>query len=293
MLGNELVSLFQGLDDFETYGLSSSINPKLGSYQFVIDLTKPFNLKSLGFIPDVIIHAAALTDLALCEREPALAKRVNTEASGVLAALSNSNTLVIYISTDSVFDGYKGNYRESDIPNPLNVYAKTKLEGEREVKRKCKGKSLIIRTNIYGMHNPMKNSLCEWAYKSWVRNKPISGFTDIVFNAVYTGQLAYTLKELIYAPELPDILNIGSNEAISKYDFLELLRIKLKMEDRLLLKSVSSDFPAVIERPKNTSLDTSILSAFLKIPDYDHGLSLWVDEMIKLSRTSPQLTRTN
>lgn len=285
MLGNKLVSQFQGLEGFETYGLSSSKNPKLGSNQFVIDLTKPFDTKSLGFIPDIIIHSAALTDLALCEREPALAKRLNADASGIVAGLSNSSTLVIYISTDSVFDGHKGNYRETDITNPLNVYAKTKLEGEQEVRKKCKGKSLVLRTNIYGMHHPMKNSMCEWAYQSWTMNKSISGFTDIVFNAVYTGQLSYILKELIHARELPDTLNIGSNESISKYDFLELFRRKLKMEDIRLSKAVSTDFPSAIERPKDTSLDTSVLATYLKVPDYDHGLSMWMSDKMKLAPT--------
>jgi dTDP-4-dehydrorhamnose reductase len=283
MLGSELVTLFQGSDGFETYGLSSSQNPKLGTNQFVVDLANPQGIKSLGFIPDIIIHTAALTDLALCEREPALAKRINAEASGIIASHSDSKTLVFYISTDSVFDGRKGNYAESDTPNPVNVYAKTKLEGEEELRKKCKGKSIVVRTNIYGVHHPMKNSLCEWAYQSWLANKSISGFADTVFNAVYTGQLSHILKTLIHTPNLPDTINIGSGEAISKFDFLELFRKKLKIEGAKLTKAVSTDFPSAIQRPKNTSLDTSLLSTYLKVPDYDQGLTLWLRDITKLS----------
>lgn len=284
MLGSELVTLFQGLDGFETYGLSSSQNPKLGTHQFVVDLTRPHDMKSLGFIPDIIIHTAALTDLALCEREPALAKRINAEASGVIAGLSDSDSLVFYISTDSVFDGSKGLYKETDTPRPLNVYAKSKLQGEEEVRKKCKGKSIVVRTNIYGMHHPMKNSLCEWAYQSWLANKSISGFTDTVFNAVYTGQLSYILKELVHVPNLPDTINIGSSEAISKFDFLELFRTKLGFENVGLTKAVSTDFPSAIQRPKNTSLDTSLLSTYLEVPGYDQGMTLWIGDMMNLSK---------
>ena len=81
--------------------------------------------------PDWIIHCAALANLEECEKNPARAARINTWLPGYLAEQAGwLGTRFLHISTDAVFDGETGNYREEDTPNPLSTYARTKLEGE-------------------------------------------------------------------------------------------------------------------------------------------------------------------
>jgi len=85
--------------------------------------------------PDLVIHAAALTDTSLCEEDPDLAMRVNAQGSlHVAQACRRADAALVYVSTNEVFDGARGEpYGESDEPNPINAYGRSKLEGERLV----------------------------------------------------------------------------------------------------------------------------------------------------------------
>lgn len=90
------------------------------------------------FSPDLVIHLAALTDLEYCETHQQEAYEVNSEATENIASICrNSDTPMVYISTAGIFDGKKDFYNEGDRPNPLNVYGKTKYEGELAVQRIC------------------------------------------------------------------------------------------------------------------------------------------------------------
>ena len=105
--------------------------------------------------PDLIIHTASWTDVDGCEREPHKAKRVNGEGTGnVATAASRVGAVLVYISTDFVFDGKKTSpYTEEDKPHPLSVYGNSKLEGEWAVKKLLKKYFIIIliyKKEVYG-----------------------------------------------------------------------------------------------------------------------------------------------
>ncbi|MCM3901279.1 MAG: dTDP-4-dehydrorhamnose reductase [Pyrinomonadaceae bacterium] len=104
--------------------------------------------------PDVVIHAAAYTDVDGAEHQPDLAMAVNAQGTEWVAqGAARAKARLIYISTDYVFDGLKRTpYLESDLLNPLNVYGKSKLEGERRV-LDLSPDSLVVRTSwLYGAH---------------------------------------------------------------------------------------------------------------------------------------------
>jgi S-adenosylmethionine synthetase len=81
--------------------------------------------------PDVVIHGAAYRDPDPCEQDPDETRRLNTEAVGHLVRHLPDGTKLVYVCTDYVFDGTSPPYREDDVPNPVNVYGRTKLEGEK------------------------------------------------------------------------------------------------------------------------------------------------------------------
>jgi dTDP-4-dehydrorhamnose reductase len=272
MLGTDLVRLFSADSQYDVYGLSRSKNSMLASSkQIIMDLALPFEPADFEVSPDVIIHTAALTDLGLCERQPELADQIHVRATRLLQTVLKKGRF-FYISTDSVFDGLTGNYSENDLPNPLNVYAQTKLKGEQVILSKTENIHSTIRTNIYGFHMPFKNSLIEWAIREWKEGKKISGFSDTIFNAVYTADLARIIKFLIDENINCPLLNIGSNRAISKFDFLELLRRQLNIDPALLFANSSDDFVSTIRRPKNTSLNVDLLSSFYMPPTFENGI---------------------
>lgn len=275
MLGSELVSYFNSFEDYEVFGLGRSetnLFSKERQYLYNLESFKSEELEGEKF--DIIIHTAALTDINLCESNKKLADKLNIDASEEIAKLAKScNAKLFYISTDSVFNGIAGNYNETEMPSPLNYYAFTKYTGELKVLEFYEKNSLIIRTNIYGLNQPFRNTIAEWALKEWAKNKQINGFEDVYFNALYTGQLAKILKNLIELNVDEKILNIGSSEFISKYDFLNKLRLKFGFENALLKKSNSSEFISNIMRPLNTSLNLSKLEKILDVPTFEDGIN--------------------
>ena len=84
--------------------------------------------------PDIVVNCAALTNIDQCETDSELAHKINCELPGRLASVTRRLGIrLVHVSTDAVFDGRKGEYSEEDSPNPINIYSKTKLDGERRV----------------------------------------------------------------------------------------------------------------------------------------------------------------
>lgn len=283
MLGQDLVRVFSSDSSYEVFGLSRQSNSLLPKgNQFLVDLVNLQAVQSIDIVPDIVLHTAAITDLSACENNPDYAEQVHVEGSVAIAKLLKPGGKLFYISTDSVFDGEDGVYLESAQPNPGNIYAKTKLEGEKKVQLVSIGQTTIIRTNIFGFHVPIKNSLCEWALREWEAGKTIFGFTDIIFNAIYTSQLAGILKFMIDNDISMPIINIASKSSVSKFDFLDSLRRRLDVGEGLLAPALSSDFPSVVKRPRNTSLNTELLSEFYPVPAFESGIDSLASDLINL-----------
>jgi dTDP-4-dehydrorhamnose reductase len=131
--------------------------------------------------PTSIIHCAAATNVDWCEDHPQEAERINVDASRWLAEIAcQLQAHFVYISTDSVFDGERGDYREEDEPAPVNVYAQTKLLGERAVLG-INPAALVARVNIYGWNVQNKLSLAEWILAQLRAGEVVPGFTDVFF----------------------------------------------------------------------------------------------------------------
>ncbi len=141
--------------------LGCDLQRTLASHELILmdfptfDLTKSSCEEQVASAqPDVVIHAAAYTDVDGAEHQPDLAMAVNTQGTEWVArGAARAKARLIYISTDYVFDGLKRTpYLESDLPNPLNLYGKSKLEGERRALDLCPN-SLVVRTSwLYGAH---------------------------------------------------------------------------------------------------------------------------------------------
>ena len=142
MLGTALIYKFG--DQYQVYATSRSQGLiKKNVYWHCFDLTDLERLDSwlLKTKPDVVIHCAAMVNVDECEIKEDLAYQLHVKTTEIIANfLNNHDGQLIYISSDSVFDGYKKNkYSEEDLTNPLNVYSKTKLLGENSVLSMKKG----------------------------------------------------------------------------------------------------------------------------------------------------------
>jgi dTDP-4-dehydrorhamnose reductase len=271
MLGSNIVCEMQG--KYEIFGVDKNLaNPELQN-QFNIDLTDADKIRVIIELvkPDFVIHCAALTNVDLCEEHYSLARDTNGFATKNLVSIINSRTKFIYISTDSVFDGTRGGYSETDLPSPVNNYAKSKLEGEWFVEQESSN-YVIIRTNIFGWNRVKGQSFAEWIYNSLSQGKHISMFTDVIFSPISANTLSSFIDTLLNM-DFTGRLNIGSDSSISKFNFgIHLARL-FGLDSSLIAPVIVDTFNFKAKRPKNTSLDTSkAKSIFGSLPSIENEL---------------------
>ena len=213
--------------------------------------------------PDLVINCAANTNVDNLEKEQNGTKLVNGEGAGNIANVCNQNSSrLIQISTDSVFNGKKGFYTESDKPDPINNYAKSKLLGENLVQKYSKD-FVIVRTNMFGHHHERK-FLFDWIIKNLEEKKKIIGFDDIIFNPVEINFLSDLVIKLGDS-KFSGILHIGSDEAVSKFDFCREIADIFNLDKNLIKRGSSDNMEFVAKRPKNTSLSNSKAKKILKM----------------------------
>lgn len=183
--------------------------------------------------PDLIIHAAALANLEACEKDPDLARRLNTDLPGELAGAARKRGIkLVHMSTDCVFDGERGGYVEDDPTQPLSTYAQTKREGEVAVQGEAPD-AIIARVNFYGFSPSGRRSLGEFFVFNLQAGKPIKGFTDVYFCPLYVRHLAETLMEMV-ALNLSGLFHVVSGESLSKYDFGVRIARQFGLDEQLI-----------------------------------------------------------
>lgn len=225
--------------------------------------------------PNYVINCVALANLEDCEDNPELAKQVNVDLPRQMArACKAKNIPFVHISTDAVFDGESDEfYTEEDKPNPLSVYAKTKLDGEWAVLTE-NPEALVARVNFYGWSLNGKRSLAEFFYNNLTNNKSMSGFTDVLFCPMLVNDTARILIKML-KKELKGLYHVVGPQAMSKYQFgVEIARKFRLKESEITPKSVS--FSGLIaKRSNNLSLSTRKLSTDLgeSLPEFSTGLN--------------------
>jgi dTDP-4-dehydrorhamnose reductase len=224
--------------------------------------------------PQWTIHCAADTDIDDLESDPRQADRLNVQmAREVAKEAASIRSRLLFVSTDSVFDGCGGPYQEGDAPNPLNTYARSKLEGEYAVVREHPG-GLIARTNLYGWSLTHKKSLAEWFYLKLKEGEHCTGFPDICFSPVYAPDLASIFIQML-DQGLEGLYHIPGDECISKYEFGRRLAKVFGFDPDLIESTLSDQVRRRAERPKKTCLNGSKISQALGIslPNLEEGLA--------------------
>ncbi len=123
-----------------------------------LDTTHPGNFDIISYAPDVIVHCGALTHVDYCETHPEESYQKTVQSTiNVIAVARQCNARLVYISTDYVFDGKEGPYREEDAVNPISVYADHKLEAERKALHDIDNTLVLRVTNVYGNEVRGKN----------------------------------------------------------------------------------------------------------------------------------------
>ncbi len=247
----------------------------------VVDLTSRDEVDRLleAVAPDAIIHTAALAFPEMCEDDLPLAERLNADLPAWVAAYAAGTGIpLLHVSTDAIFDGLRGGYREDDLPNPRNAYARTKLKGERAV-AEAYPQALIVRSVFYGWSLSGRRSLAEWFFTNLSAGNPVRGFTDAFFCPLIADDLAAILLQMLESG-LTGVYHVGSSEPISKYEFGRSIARLFGFTESLISPASVADSGLKASRSANLSLccDKLVARLGLRLPAPIAGLRKFYEQ---------------
>jgi dTDP-4-dehydrorhamnose reductase len=215
--------------------------------------------------PEVIIHAATMTDVDKCELNRELAWKINVDGTETVTQAAKLNkAFFIYISTDYVFDGSKGNYTETDLPSPLSYYAYTKLKAEEHVKATVDDYCIARPSVIYGAQPAAgKVNFALWILNNLRNKEQANVFIDQWNSPTLNTSLAEMTLE-IAERKSTGIYHLSGATRISRYDFAKALAKTFELDQSLLNPSSLKDFAFPAKRPKDSSLNTTKASQSLR-----------------------------
>jgi len=253
------------------------LNAPSNSIQLLqLDLTTPALDELEQFQPEVIIHTAAQSSIDSCELSPETAHAINFEVTKKLADFARkSHARFIFTSSDTVFDGKKGYYAEADAPNPLNVYADTKVKAEQHILKDPQNSVIIRPALFYGRALNGNPSFTEAMLNNLKAGKQIYLFTDQYRTPLPVGQLAQAIWELVDS-DFSGVLHIGGSERTSRYDMGKILCKQFDLSCDLIIPVPSHQSSQVAARPRDCSLNISLASSLLKtkLVDCSYGMKL-------------------
>lgn len=242
MLGHDLVDILSKENEISTTTIHTL---DITDIEKTIDTVKDIK-------PEVVVHAAAFTDVNGSETNQDLAYKVNGIGTrNVAVACKESDSALVYICTDYVFDGEKGSsYYEYDQTNPLSVYGKTKLLGETYI-RDILSKFYIVRTSwLYGYHGPNFITTMLQLAKT---NDSLSVVNDQIGSPTYTVDLANAISQLIKKPSY-GIYHITNSGKCSWYEYareiFEIAGVEIEVKP-----VTTKEYPQPAARPKYSVLE--------------------------------------
>lgn len=238
---------------------ATSNNPESNNYLSLDEFDQVKNLIR-KIRPDVIINAAAYTNVDGCENNKSLAFNVNGESlRHITSEARKLNSYLIHISTDYVFDGNVGRYREDSIPNPINFYGLSKLVGDTYAL--SYENTLVVRTSgVYGR----KSNFPVFAYNQLISGNPLNVIEDF-YSPIHAGNLARAIIELS-ENRRTGIINVASERA-SRYEFARKIASRFDLNQSLIHK-VSEIKGSIARRPKDSSLNIELAKGVLNFDFY-------------------------
>jgi dTDP-4-dehydrorhamnose reductase len=245
-----------------------------------LDICFPNEVKEIfnKYKPDITIHAAAITNVDACEIDKETAWLTNAIGTKNIAeACKEFNSKLIYISTDYIFDGEKGMYKEDDKPNPINYYGLTKLQGENFVKEICKDWLILRPSTLYGKHD-FKKCFATWVIEELKQNKKLKIATDQFTSPTLTDDLVEIILKLIEKDE-KGIFHASGRERISRYEFAMKIAEVFNLDKNLIQPVKMCDLEWKAKRPKDSSLDVTKISKIKKPLNIQEGLEILKKEL--------------
>ena len=226
--------------------------------------------------PDVVVHLAAISDLEAAERDKDLATAVNVGATKHLARLcARHGAKMVFLSTDYVFSGNRGQYREDEAPAPAEYYGKTKWQAEQAISRHLSAWSILRTSLVYGWpQTGSHGNLPTAVIRSLETGRPFYGYTDMYRTPTYAGDVAEGILKLVQGSQ-PGTHHLGGADWVNMYEFARSVAEVFSLDARRVMPAVApiADSPSALEptgeisiqRPKLLGLDSTETAKCLNI----------------------------
>lgn len=237
-------------------------------------------LKSIK--PDLVVNAAAITDVDLCQADPKLANSVNIFVTDILSSLAyQQDAQFVQISTDQLFGGEVSFVSEEATPAPVNNYGLTKWNAEQSA-QKHHPTALVLRTNFFGWGPHYRRSFSDWILDSLRSNIVLNMYDDNMFTPIYLGHFVKAAHKLARLQE-SGIFNVVGNCRISKYNFSVKLCEKFDLNKSLLKPVRLRDFTQVEKHKVARPLDMSLSNKKLRttLGNCDMAIENMLDALIR------------
>jgi dTDP-4-dehydrorhamnose reductase len=253
-----------------------------------LDINQPAAIEAAiaTHLPDIIINTAAYTAVDKAEEEVSLADRTNHIGTGQLALLCNKHQIkLVHISTDYIFNGNKeGKYSEDDIATPINIYGKSKWEGENEIRHACKN-HMILR--VSGVFSEYGNNFLKTMLKLSRERTCIRVVSDQVTCPTYAGDIAHAILMMCNAPSHKGTYHFSSSDPVSWHEFAQFIINEAKQHESLAVTDVtavtSAEYPSEAKRPPHSVLDCQKIKMTFNIdqPSWQEAVKRIVPKLIR------------
>jgi dTDP-4-dehydrorhamnose reductase len=258
LLGQALQRLFQKKYQILSTGIEDSAVLKTAANDYqILDITDLANCKAMinVFKPDVIVNAASYTNVDECENKKELCWQINVKGVENLANLARRHDIqLIHYSTDYVFNGKNGPYKEEERPHPLGYYGKSKLASE-NVLRQIGCPFSILRTCVlFGTGTAVKKNFFLWVLESLQNEKSILVVTDQYNNPTLAEDLAAG-SELVIKKAAVGLYHLEGKEYLNRFDFASAIAKIFDLNSELIKPIKSTHLKQLAARPQLGGLE--------------------------------------
>ena len=261
LLGQTLVNKLYKHSKYQLYAMASGENRNskvaaLNYFEIAITDFKSIKLQLNLIKPDFIINALAMTNVDVCEVEQTQCDVVNVSFVEQLARISfELGVHLIHISTDFIFDGVAGMYRENDTPNPINYYGLSKLKSEKVIQKTLLKYTILRTILVYGKVANMKSrNIVLWVKESLENKTPIRIVNDQFRMPTYAGSIADACV-LAMEKQATGVYHISGNEYLSIYDLAVQIADFYNLPKELIQSIATSELSQKALRPPKTGFD--------------------------------------
>ena len=261
LLGQSLLNLLLNeKENYQVFGFSRG-NNRSGRTDFKyisIDITQEKELKTelLKIRPDFIINTAAMTQVDDCETNKKECDILNVDVVKWLKEVAEEiNSHIIHISTDFIFDGKKGYYKEDDEPNPLSYYGLSKLKSEEVLINSTINFTILRTILVFGkVYDMSRSNIVLWVKQMLENKKEVTIVDDQYRMPTYAEDLALACK-LALDKKAKGIYHISSNQLLSIYEIAKQIAQVFELDENLIIPISTSTLNQTAPRPEKTGFD--------------------------------------